>query len=577
MFNRFNASSSAANGAETGLVVGRSANTWPARRAIKRAARAPFGLIGCALALCLLAGCTGLLSRPVPAGGALASAGTGPNGGTASAPPAVLPPLRQDAALAHHVALLQRLSFGVNGALLAQLDAAGSEARWLDQQLHPAGDEALPADVRQRLAEFHDQQAFEPRVIDLERRRKAARALPNEADRKPVLDALREESGRLGREAQLEVLWRETYSHQQLQELLTAFWTNHFNVFIGKGDVQVLASDYVDHAIRPHVFGRFQDLLRAAASHPAMLRYLDNDRNAAGKINENFARELLELHTLGVNGGYTQRDVQELARALTGFGVWTGGEPPRTPRNAPDAWRRDGLFEYTPGRHDFGDKVLLGERLHEKGWREFDEVMTRLSRNAATIHHVTTQYATYLLGQPPSAELLAQMGSSWLASDGDLRKLTLVVIASADFEASLQKGFKTPQRYVMSALRLAYEDKVVLNMQPALNWLNRMQQAPFGHPTPDGYPLLSEGWTAPGQFATRFEIARQLGFGSAGLFRTEGTKAEEQPAFPQLATSFYYRAIEPQLLMSTRQALAQARSPQEWSLLMLSSPDMMRF
>ena len=306
-----------------------------------------------------------------------------------------------------------------------------------------------------------------------------------------------------------------------------------------------------------------------------MLRYLDNDRNAAGKVNENFARELLELHTLGVDGGYSQKDVQELARALTGFGVYNGEDPPKPGKNT-DSWRREGLFDYRPNRHDFGDKVLLGERLHARGWGEFDEVIARLAHHPATIHHVSERLATFLLGHPPSPALLDAMRASWLASDGDLRELTLTVIRSPEFDNGLGTGFKSPQRFVVSSIRLAYEDRVVLNLQPALNWLNRMQHAPFGHATPEGYPLVSSAWTGPGQFATRFEIARQLGFGSAGLFRAEGAKAEDMPAFPQLATAYFYRAVEPGLGSSTREVLAQARSPQEWALLLLSSPEMMR-
>jgi uncharacterized protein (DUF1800 family) len=490
-------------------------------------------------------------------------------------PPSPVPP--PVPGLARRVAFLDRLSFGVNGVLLGQVEADGGEESWLRQQLRPGSAEPLPDEVSARLKEhLVHRQPLEPLVLGIERKRRDARVLASETERRKALDEARDTANRIGREAQLELLWRSAYSHNQLQELLTSFWANHFSVFIGKGNIQLLAGDYVDHAIRPHVFGRFQDLLRAAARHPAMLRYLDNDRNAAGHVNENFARELLELHTLGVEGSYTQKDVQELARALTGFGVWNGTEPARIARSTPDKWRREGLFEYSPARHDFGDKVLLGERLRTHGWEEFDEVINRLARHPATIRHVSGQLATFLLGRPPSEALLADLRTAWLASDGDLRALTLVVVHSAEFESGLGTGFKSPQRYVAASIRLAYEDRVVLNMQPALNWLNRMQHAPFGHATPEGYPLRADAWTGPGQFATRFEIARQLGFGSAGLFRVEGAKDDTVPAFPQLATAFYYRAVEPLLDAPTREALAQARSPQEWSLLLLASPEMMR-
>ncbi len=508
-----------------------------------------------------------------------------PTGGAAPAPAAMAPSqptLRSvmplDAALQHRVAVLQRLSFGVNGHLLDLVDAQGGERAWLEAQLRPGSDDGLPDDVARQVQGFRaHKDAIVPLVLDIERKRKDARILPDEAQRKAVLDGLRETANQMGREAQLELLWRETYTRWQLQELMTAFWLNHFSVFQAKSDVQLLAGDYINRAIRPNVFGSFRKLLQATARHPAMLRYLDNDRNAAGKLNENFARELLELHTLGVDGGYTQKDVQELARVLTGFGVQSSADPLRPGKPGSDAGRREGLLEYAPARHDFADKMLLGERLHSHGWAEFDEVLDRLARHPATIHHVSVQLATFLLGAAPDAELLEHMRATWVASDGDLRRLMLVVIDSPQFAASLQQGFKGPQRYVVSALRLAYEDRPVLNLQPALNWLNRMQQAPLARVTPDGYPLLSAAWMGSGQFATRFDIARQLGYGSVGLFRQEGSKSEEQPAFPQLATPFYYRAIEPGLSEGTRQSLSQARSPQEWTLLLLASPELMRY
>lgn len=482
------------------------------------------------------------------------------------------------ATLAVELGQLQRLSFGVNGSLLTAAEAQGGVDAWLDHQLHPGPDDGLPVEVSQRLQGMRiRQEPLEPLVLGIERQRREAKALSRDSERKAVLDHLRETANQIGREAQLELLWRETYSTWQVQELLTAFWCNHFSIFLSKGDVPLVAADYVDHAIRPHVLGHFTELLRATARHPAMLRYLDNERNAAGHLNENFARELLELHTLGVDGGYTQKDVQELARTLTGFGVYVGNDTNRAARPGTDGWRRDALFEYNPARHDFGEKTVLGERVHARGYGEFEEVLNRLARHPATIHHVSVQLATFLLGEAPPADLLEQMRATWVETDGDLRRLTLVVVHSPAFQASLMRGFKSPQRYVVGGLRLAYEDRPVLNMQPALNWLNRMQHAPLARVTPDGYPLLSAGWTAPGQFATRFDIARQLGFGSAGLFRPEGSKGEEQAAFPQLATAFYYRALEPGLSMGTRQSLAHARSPQEWSLLLLSSPEMMRY
>src|SRR5664279_633772 len=137
------------------------------------------------------------------------------------------------------------------------------------------------------------------------------------------------------------------------------FWLNHFSVFARKGAIRWLAADYEEQAIRPHALGHFRDLVMATLKHPAMLQYLDNEQNAAGHINENYARELMELHTLGVNGGYTQRDVQELARILTGVGVNVGANAPNIRPQLQSQYVRNGLFEFNPNRHDYGDKVFL--------------------------------------------------------------------------------------------------------------------------------------------------------------------------------------------------------------------------
>src|SRR6202044_3845302 len=155
-------------------------------------------------------------------------------------------------------------------------------------------------------------------------------------------------------------LLRAVYSPSQLQEQMIWFWLNHFSVYQHKADLRWLVADYSERAIRPHALGHFRDLVMATLEHPAMLQYLDNAQNAAGHINENYARELMELHTLGVDAGYSQHDVQELARVLTGVGIARPDAPgPQTRRQK--LLIGDGLFAFYPGRHDFGDKTLLGD------------------------------------------------------------------------------------------------------------------------------------------------------------------------------------------------------------------------
>ena len=171
----------------------------------------------------------------------------------------------------------------------------------------------------------------------------------------------------IAKQAATRSILRSLYAPDQLRERMTWFWFNHFNVHQYKANLRLLVGDYEDNAIRPHALGRFRDLLEATLRHPAMLRYLDNADNAAGHINENYAREIMELHTMGVGSGYSQKDVEELARILTGVGINLRAENPKLKPELQNQFFRDGLFEFNPARHDFGDKTFLGHAI--KGQR----------------------------------------------------------------------------------------------------------------------------------------------------------------------------------------------------------------
>jgi uncharacterized protein (DUF1800 family) len=190
---------------------------------------------------------------------------------------------------------------------------------------------------------------------------KAANAIADPDQKKAARDAYNKDMNALAREAQSRSLLRDLYGPDQLREQMTWFWFNHFNVQASKRDIRAMVGDYEDQAIRPHALGRFRDLLEATLRHPAMLRYLDNDQNAANHINENYAREIMELHSMGVGSGYTQKDVQELARILTGVGI---DLKPDAALETPMAvlYVRAGLFEFNPARHDFGTKTFWGMR-----------------------------------------------------------------------------------------------------------------------------------------------------------------------------------------------------------------------
>ncbi|MBV9985665.1 DUF1800 domain-containing protein, partial [Bradyrhizobium sp.] len=354
-------------------------------------------------------------------------------------------------------------------------------------------------------------------------------------------------------------------------------WFNHFNVHQYKGNIRILVGDYEDRAIRSYAMGRFRDLLSATLHHPAMLRYLDNADNEVGHVNENYAREIMELHTMGVGSGYTQADVEQLARILTGVGIDLQQEDPKLKPELQHQLVREGAFEFNPARHDFGDKLFLGHAIKGRGLSEVDEALDILCRQPATATHLSQKLATYFVSDTPPAALVQRMAQTFQRTDGDITAVLSTMVHSPEFAASLKSGakFKDAVQYVMSAVRMAYDDKVILNTTPIQNWLNRLSEGLFNHQTPDGYPLTSATWNSPGQMMVRFEIARQIGSGSAGLFKPDVPNATEQPAFPLIQNALFFESLRQTLSTPTLAALDQAVSPQDWNTLFLSSPEFM--
>jgi len=483
------------------------------------------------------------------------------------------PPPHSPAPTADAYQLSNRLGWGATSSSLQQAETQGLDA-YLARQLHP-GPATLPPAVQQQIAAMTiSQRALQPLVLDVEKLQAQIKTA-TEDEKKAAQQAYQQELTRLARESATRHLLRALYSPNQVQEQMTWFWLNHFNVHLYKANLRAMLGDYEDSALRPHALGKFRDLLGAVAHHPAMLRYLDNAQNAAGRINENYARELLELHTLGVGGGYSQQDVQEMARVLTGVGVHSGEDPPKLRKELQADYRRSGLFEFNPNRHDYGPKTLLGQPIRSHGLAELDEALDRLARHPATARFISRKLAQYWLSDSPPDALVERMAQSFLRSNGDIAATLQTLFSAAEFAQGAGQKFKDPVHYVVSAVRLAYGDKPVLNVGPMLNWLNRMGEPLYGRQTPDGYALDAAAWSSAGQMATRFEIAKAIGSGSAGLFKTDGPQPTEQPAFPQLANALYYRALEPTLGANTRNALAQATSPQEWNSFLLSSPEFM--
>ncbi|MGX9698921.1 DUF1800 domain-containing protein [Janthinobacterium lividum] len=494
--------------------------------------------------------------------------------GCAATEPAVQAGHRAQTSSAQDIAMLERVSWGVNGGSVRQVQAQGWNA-YLQAQLHP-GKAALPPPIAAQIdAMTISQVPLDQLVFSIEQKRKESAGVMDDMAKQQAQKEYQQELNRLAREAATRSLLLDVYSPNQLQQQLSWFWLNHFSVHQGKHNLRAMVGDYEANAIAPHALGKFRDLLGATVHHPAMLRYLDNEANAAKRINENYARELMELHTLGVNGGYSQADVQELARILTGVGVNLGADTPKVKPALQSQYVRRGLFEFNPNRHDYGDKQFLGQTVKGRGLAELDEALDRLSRSPATAHFISGKLAQYFVGDNPPAPLVARMAATFQQSDGMIADVLQTMFSSPEFKQSLGKKFKDPMHYVVSAVRLSYDDKPILNAGPMLSWLSRMGQPLYGRQTPDGYPLADASWASPGQMTTRFDIARTIGSSSAGLFKTDGPQPQEKVAFPQLASALYYQSLQPALSPATRLALEQAASPQEWNTFLLSSPEMM--
>lgn len=511
-----------------------------------------YASIGAALSALLLAACAG--------------PGTRGDSAAAKASAAPLPVLRREDAL-----WLERVTFGLDGASVAEYRQLGRE-RFLERQLS-ARSPALPAAVA---AQIDALEVSHPATVQwlgaLSEERRTIKAMDDGPGKEQARKALNERGNRLAYEAVRRDLLRAVYSESQLQEQMVWFWLNHFSVYQQKAEVRWLVGDYEERAIRPHVFGHFKDLVLATLEHPAMLQYLDNNQNAVGRYNENYARELMELHTLGVGSGYTQQDVQQLARILTGVGV-NAGDAPRLRRELQALYVRKGAFEFNPARHDFGAKILLGHEIRGEGFGEVEKAVTLIVRQPACARFISRQLAAYFVADDPPPQLVERMAQTFAATDGDVAAVLRTMFLAREFDAALGQKFKDPMRFVISAVRFAYDGRVISNTHPLLNWLNGLGEAPYNRQTPDGYPPAEPYWASSGQMSRRFEIARAIGSGNAKLFDPDDGIATAAGGFAQPSNRLYFEAVEPFLAARTRSALDQANSPQEWNTFLLASPD----
>jgi uncharacterized protein (DUF1800 family) len=500
------------------------------------------------------------------AGLLLGCAGSGTRTDSETAAAAVLPVLHRE-----DVLWLERVTFGLDSWSVAEYRRLGRE-RFLDHQLN-ARDMALSPPIAAQINALEVSRA-DPQMwlAELNAQYKTINAMADGPDKEQARKTLNEHGNKLAYEAVRRELLRAVYSPSQLQEQMVWFWLNHFSVHQNKANLRWLVGDYAEHAIRPNTLGHFKDLVLATLEHPAMLQYLDNNQNAAGHINENYARELMELHTLGVGAGYSQNDVQQLARVLTGVGI-NAGAPPKLKPEWQRLYLRSGAFEFNPARHDFGAKILFGHHIDGAGFGEVEEAVMLIVRQPACARFISRELATYFVADNPPPQLVERMAQTFARTDGDIAAVLRTMFLAREFNASLGGKFKDPMRYVVSAVRFGYDGRPISNIRPMLNWLNGLGEPPFGRQTPDGYPLTELSWASSGQMSRRFEIARAIGAGNAGLFDPEDGNATALSGFPQLSNKLYFEAVEPFLAGHTRGALNRANSQQEWNTFLLSSPD----
>ena len=475
---------------------------------------------------------------------------------------------------------VDRASFGVDSTLLQQVGRLGW-TRWVDEQLHPKP-WTPPAAVADRIAQMKIAHApFADRLRDAVAARKSADAVADDEQKKAAQQAYQKSLNAQADEAAQRWLLQAAGSPNQVQERLVWFWLNHFSISQNKADLRLFTGDY-EAALRVHALGKFRDLLEASAMHPAMLRYLDNERNAAGQVNENYARELMELHTLGVDGGYSQADVQEMARVLTGLGVRVDKDDAKVRPQLQAQYVHVGALEFNPNRHDQKPKLVLGQQVAPAGLPEIRQILDRLSRHPATARHVSAQLAQYFVGDAPPPALVDRMAQRWLATDGDIAQVMRTLLTSQEYDASLGQHFKDPWEYVVSAARLAYDGDVIVNAQPLLNALRQLGEPPFGRETPDGWPMVEAAWSSPGQMTARFDLAKNLvggnGNGNGGLFRVEGLAVPSPLPKARVESAAWLRTQAPRQSDATRQALLDTLQahPGDWAWAAIVSPEFMR-
>jgi uncharacterized protein (DUF1800 family) len=508
-------------------------------------------------------------------------------------------PARPDDQTIVHV--LNRIGFGPRPGDVARVKEMGLAA-YLDRQLNPA---SIPdAAMSTRLAGFKTvtmstrDLARDYYIPGLMARREAQRAQAAAAAKDPEMRMTPEPPAAAGRQGERLVLMelagqkvlRAAYSERQLEEVMVDFWFNHFNVFAGKGQTRMYLTEYERDAIRPRVFGKFRDLLGAVAESPAMLWYLDNFQSSAPEgvetmgrrpgrqgrgalrrpvvqppqqnrrrgINENYARELMELHTLGVDGGYTQKDVQEVARAFTG---WTIDSP-----------RQGGSFRFEPRMHDNGEKTVLGVRIKAGGGKhDGEQVLDILAKHPSTARFISAKLARRFVADEPPPSLVDRAAARFRDTDGDIREVVRTIITSPEFfSASARRAkVKTPFEFVISAVRATGAE--LADGLPTANALRTLGMPLYGCQPPTGYSDRADAWVNTGALLNRMNFAVSLSNGGGG---GRGRRAQAAAGPVQITADQISREVlAGEVAATTVATVARATSEPQRIALLLGSPD----
>jgi uncharacterized protein (DUF1800 family) len=580
-------------------------------------------------------------------------------------------PATTDVRTVTHV--LNRLGFGPRPGDVERVQAMGLSA-YIESQLQPEriGNEALEARLDRDFVtiDMSSREIFEKYIQPatmLRREQQKQQAQNAPAPRRgsepmmpgepsapaapppsPEMRMAQAQQRNVGAELMQAKMLRAVLSERQLEEVLVDFWFNHFNVFVGKGQVRQYLTEYERLAIRPHVLGRFRDMLGAVAHSPAMLFYLDNFQSTTPNppvvlnenlerrmsdprltpderrrlaerldmqrrpvqqrpqrgLNENYARELMELHTLGVNGGYTQKDVIELARILTG---WTIDRP-----------QAGGGFVFRPQMHDMGNKVLLGVSFAPAGEMEGERALDLLATHPSTARHLAYKLAQRFVADEPPAALVERAAETFRTTKGNLGEVVRVIVTSREFFApeAFRAKVKSPLEFVASAVRVTGAS--VVNPQPMVGALQMLGMPLYGCQPPTGYSMTADAWVNTGALLNRMNFALQLmaggrgetvgprargegpapgagrgrgpglGPGRAGAARGRGPAAQARGPLqvdiaglaPDTSEASRERLVHTLLAGvasdGTRQTLARAGSPSELIALTLGSPEFQR-